>query len=87
MKPILITAAPPAKSAPLDQKVNWLLDFAAEVIRCSKIDAMKTAQSYTVSHLPATPVRTLNASTATTAQVADVLGQFLADLSAAPNNR
>lgn len=80
MKPILLSGNPPGASASLEAKVDWLLTFAKEVIRNSKTDAMVVSDSYTLTNVPATPVRTLNISTATAAQTAAVFGQFLEDL-------
>ena len=80
MKATFVCGSPPPITASMETKVNWLLRFAGEVIRNAKIDALTIADGYTVSGLHSPPVRTINASTATVAEVGDVLAQFLADL-------
>lgn len=86
MKSVFLCGPPPGSNASTDIKINWLLRFAAEVMRNAKSDAQTTADAYTVTGLASPPARAINASTATTTQVADVLAQFLQDLkSRGPN--
>ena len=80
MKATFLVGPPPGSNASTDIKINWLLRFAAEVMRNAKQDAQTTADAYKVTGLATPPARTLNASTATTTQTADVLAQFLMDL-------
>jgi hypothetical protein len=80
MRPVQLPGVP-SKSAPLNVKVDWCIDAITKISRYSKEgDADSIADSYSVTNLPATPVRTLNVSTAAAADVAAVLAQFLTDL-------
>jgi hypothetical protein len=87
MKPVVLCGPPPAASATVDAKLTWLLTFAGEVIRNSKIDATTISDGYTVSNLPATPVRALNVASVTLTELADFIGQYVSDLKRrGPNN-
>jgi hypothetical protein len=87
MKPLApLAGSPPASSAALAQQVAWLMKLGPEIVRNSRVDAMTIAQSYKITNLPTTPVRSLNVATATTAQIAALLGQFIQDLRATGAN-
>lgn len=57
---------------------RWALDALAEVERASQEDLAAIAKDFTVSNFTAT--RTLNAGTATTTDIANVLCTFIKDL-------
>ena len=79
MKPLTMIGAPP-QGASVEQRVNWCMAVIAKIVTASQADTDKIADAYAVTHLPATPVRALNVSTAAAADVAQVLGQYLADM-------
>ena len=65
--------------ADLETKVNWLLKAMHHVELASQDqDASTTAQSYTLSNVSEN--RTLDASTISAADLADVVGTYLQDL-------
>lgn len=77
MRPIRFSGQP---SAPGQQQIQWILNALGMIQTNSNIDAMVIAAGYTVKNY--TPTRTLNAGTATLADVANVLATILADLKA-----
>lgn len=80
MRPVNLPGRP-AATASIEAKIDWLMNAVDLIARYSKEpQAESIADSYKITNLPATPVRTLNVSTATLTNVGDVLGQFLADL-------
>lgn len=59
-------------------KIQWLIDAVQQIARAShEQDPNAYADGFTLQNVTAT--RTLDADTATTAQLADVLGTFISD--------
>ena len=57
---------------------QWLLQNLREIQEASETDAAEVARDFTVSNFTAT--RTLNAGTATTGDIANVLCTFIEDM-------
>lgn len=57
---------------------EWVLQALKQIERASFEDIAEVADAYTVTNL--TPTRTLDVSTATTADIAAVLGTFITDM-------
>ena len=77
-QPIAILGKPDIM-APLETKVEWLMAVVEKLAAASQ-DGMDTiADAYEVANPPASPVRTFDPSSATTADVANVLATLLAD--------
>ena len=75
----------PSPNAPIDVKVNWCIDAINRIADASQEDSGTYADPYTVTNT--TPLRTLNAQTATLAQVAEVLATWLSDTKKRGQNR
>jgi hypothetical protein len=74
MRPIVLSPVPPTAEA----QIKWLIDAVQQIARASReADPNSYADGFTLSNV--TNTRTLNADTATLAQVADVLGTFISD--------
>jgi hypothetical protein len=75
MRTYQITGAP-AKG----QETPWILQQLSQISRCSQIDATQVAMTYKITNPPAVPVRTLDPTTATVQDVANLIATFLRDL-------
>jgi hypothetical protein len=74
MRPIVLSPVPQTA----EMQLKWLLDAVQQIARASReADPNSYADGFTLSNV--TNTRTLNADTATLAQVADVLGTFISD--------
>ena len=82
MKPV--TLLQPASQKPEDL-LKWCVTALQTIERASHDDTSKIADSYTVTS--GTTNRALNPSTATVAQVAQVLGTYLTDMKQRGVNR
>jgi hypothetical protein len=70
---------------PGEDPIEWMERAIREIERASLEDAMIVADSYTVSNF--TESRSLSASTATTAQLANFVATFIYDLQRRSANR
>lgn len=84
MRPIQ-TIAKPGPNAPLERKVDWLMNVIDRIEAASQEDTGAIADPYSVTNT--TPLRTINAQTATLAQVAEVVATFLSDMKKRGMNR
>lgn len=78
MRPVSL-AGRPAPNASTEAKVDWCLKMIEAIALASQVENPNVAaDQFALSNVTAS--RTLDADTATTAQIADVLGTFLQDL-------
>lgn len=78
MRAISLTGMP-APTASMDDKINWCMQALATIATASRQEGSALADGYTIT-MPQTPVRALNAQTATLPQVTAVLATFLHDM-------
>jgi Holliday junction resolvasome RuvABC endonuclease subunit len=84
MRPIQLFNKPPS-NAPLERKVEWIMDMLDRIVKASQEDTATIADSFEITN--ATPNRTLDSGTATLAQVAQVVATFLSDMKKRGMNR
>lgn len=78
MKPVSLPGRP-GRDATIAAKVDWLMAAVDKLALASRTaDPNQMADAYTTSHV--TTTRTLDVSTATLADVANVLGTVLQDM-------
>lgn len=77
----------PSRSAPLEQRVEWLLDRYDEIVTASQQESLAVGDPFTVSNLPAAPSRALDAANATPEEVRVALATLIADMRRRGMNR
>lgn len=77
MRPLSLTGKP-APNADINTKIDWVMRQLDLIAAHSREEGSSLADPYNVN-APATPLRTLDYSTATLSQVAQVLTTFLKD--------
>lgn len=69
----------PAPNASTDDKLAWCMQALTTIASFSRQEGSTLADPYTITP-PSTPLRVLNAQTATLSQVSAVLATFLRDM-------
>lgn len=78
MKPISATNVP-APNAPVDVKLNWCIQMITAICQASQRPTEQVYDAFQITNVPNPPVRALNVTTATAADVAKVLGTLIND--------
>ena len=70
----------PGPNASIDQRLSWIETILERLSAASQDGTDTIADSFEITNPPAVPVRTLDPSTATARDVANVVSTFLSDL-------